>query len=82
MGIKRRTLTGGEIFGYLTVLHYSHNTVRKDGKSGERVVICKCKCGAERGVRTSNLYSGNTNSCGCFHVEQTIAANASRSNKD
>lgn len=78
MGIKRRSLTGGEKFGYLTVIEYSHSLKRADGRAGERVVKCVCWCGNETLVRTSNLYSGNTQSCGCFHSKQTIAKNVER----
>lgn len=78
MGIKRRSLTGGEIFGRLTVIEYSHSTKRKDGTAGERVMRCKCECGNEVEVRTSNLYSGNTQSCGCVHSERTKQANTAR----
>ena len=78
MGIKRRSLTGGEIFGRLTVIEYSYSTKRRDGTAGERVMRCKCQCGNEAEVRTSNLYSGNTQSCGCVHSERTASANATR----
>lgn len=82
MGIKRKSLTGGEVFGYLTVQGLSHSCKRKDGKAGERVMYCKCKCGGSVRVRTSNLYSGNTNSCGCLQSEKTIASNKARSAQD
>ena len=78
MGIKRASLTGGEVFGYLTVIKYSHSSKRKNGKSGERVMMCKCRCGNKIESRTSNLYSGNTQSCGCYKAEQTIKSNIKR----
>jgi len=78
MGIKRRSLTGGEIFGKLTVKHLAYTIKRKDGKAGERVMTCKCECGNKVDVRTSNLYSGNTKSCGCLQSEMTIKSNMSR----
>jgi len=78
MGIKRRSLTGGEVFGRLTVVEYIYSTKRRDGLAGERVVKCKRECGNESEVRTFNLYSGNTISCGCIHSEKTAAANAAR----
>lgn len=76
--IKRRSLTGGEVFGRLTVIGLSHSSTRKDGSAGERVMLCECDCGNRIKVRTSNLYSGNTKSCGCFHSAQTIKANIAR----
>lgn len=78
MGIKRRSLAGGEVFGYLTVQGLSHSAKRKDGRAGERVMNCVCKCGSKVQVRTSNLYSGNSCSCGCYHSEQAKLSNASR----
>jgi len=78
MGIKRRSLTGGETFGYLTVESYSHSSRRKNGKVGERVVNCVCRCGEVVKVRTSNLYSGNTKSCGCYHSEKAVESNIKR----
>ena len=78
MGIKRRSLTGGETFGRLTIVEYSHSTKRRDGSAGERVMLCKCECGNETEVRTSNLYSGNTTSCGCVKSEKTAASNTAR----
>jgi len=78
MGIKRPSLMGGEVFGKLTVDSYSHSTKRKDGRAGERVMLCKCECGNTKKVRTSNLYSGNTMSCGCLQSERTVISNTSR----
>lgn len=78
MGIKRPSLLGGEVFGRLTVIGYSHTTRRKDGSAGERVMKCRCECGNEKEVRTSNLYSGNTQSCGCLHAEKTALSNENR----
>jgi hypothetical protein len=78
MGVKRRSLTGGEVFGYLTVVRYSYSTKRRDGKAGERVVECRCQCGNTVNVRTSNLYSGNTQSCGCYHSKRTVETNVQR----
>lgn len=78
MGIKRRSLTGGEVFNGLTVVSLSHSCKRSDGRAGERVMNCKCKCGQAVKVRTSNLYSGNTQSCGCLHSLKTKQSNIKR----
>ena len=37
--------------------------------------LCKCECGTVRLVDISNLYHGTSKSCGCLHVETTIARN-------
>ena len=78
MGIKRASLTGGEVFGYLTAIKYSYSSKRRNGKSGERVMKCVCRCGSKIEARASNLYSGNTRSCGCYQAEQTTTSNVSR----
>lgn len=72
------SLKQGDKFGKLTVLKYHHSTKRRDGSAGERVMLCKCECGNEVQVRTSNLKSGNTISCGCYHSSQTVKSNKLR----
>lgn len=74
--VRVDSLYGGEVFGRLTVLEYSHTAQR--GKHMERVMNCKCTCGNIVKVRTSNLKSGNTLSCGCYHKDRTISANQQR----
>jgi hypothetical protein len=57
-------LTGRE-FGRLTVLGISH----RQRRSRRTLVIhwqCRCICGTETSASTSDLRSGNTQSCGCF----------------
>lgn len=74
-------LQGGEVFDRLTVVEYSHSTIRKiDGKAGERVMICRCDCGNTVEVRSSNLKSSNTTSCGCVKSENTTKSNKNRDN--
>jgi hypothetical protein len=50
----------GEVFGRLTV-------VRRVGSDQHKraMWLCRCQCGAERHVISTNLQSGNTTSCGC-----------------
>lgn len=78
MGIKRPSLSPGMKFGRLTVIDFSHSALRKNGKAGERVMDCRCRCGKMMKARTSSLYSGNTKSCGCFKRDQTIKSNIRR----
>lgn len=53
-----------QVFGRLTALE----VIGKD-KRGEKIWKCKCQCGKEVQVLSSNLRSGKTQSCGCFRRE-------------
>jgi hypothetical protein len=52
----------GKQFGLLTVIDRLPNDLTK-----QSVWLCECKCGKKTSVRASNLHSGNTTSCGCYH---------------
>ena len=53
----------GERFGRLVALE----RVARKGKPSQW--ICECDCGNKKTVRTSDLRSGHTQSCGCLHKE-------------
>ena len=55
----------GKTYGYLTVMARAENTKDKRAQW-----LCKCKCGNEVIVSGKNLRSGNTQSCGCYHIEK------------
>lgn len=55
-------LTGKRFF-YLTAIKREETVERK----GKLRWICLCDCGKTVAVITSNLTSGNTKSCGCYH---------------
>jgi hypothetical protein len=76
--MRHDSLKSGDTFGRLIVIGYSHSTKRRDGSLGERVMNCTCQCGKKVKVRTSNLKSGNTKSCGCWHQEATVKSNQLR----
>ena len=57
-------LTGKE-FGRLIVIEK-----RGSDKHGNAMWLCKCKCGNEVIVRSSNLRNGNTVSCGCYNRDK------------
>jgi AP2 domain len=58
----------GEKFGRLTVLE----ELRKyNGKWNESYLRCVCECGNEKDVRTRDVTSGRTKSCGCLRDETT-----------
>lgn len=56
---KSKDLTGKR-FGQLTVIADS-----QERKGGQVIWLCQCDCGKTTTVRTGNLQSGNTVSCGC-----------------
>lgn len=62
---KIKDLTGQK-FGKLTVICRAED---KFHKNGERIIRwhCKCECGNECDVKSNNLTSGSTRSCGCLH---------------
>lgn len=61
---KKIDLTG-QTFGWLTVLYENSDRRYKD-----RVYwVCRCKCGTIKAVRSGDLRSGKTISCGCYHKQ-------------
>ena len=76
--MRHDSLKQGDVFGRITVIEYSHSSKRRDGSTGERVMNCQCSCGNKVLVRTSNLKSGNTQSCGCHHSESIVKSNKKR----
>ena len=65
------------LFGQLTVLYPTSQRL-----NGQVVWHCKCTCGKEIDVRSYNLISGNTFSCGClkqshgeYLIEQLLQKN-------
>ena len=57
----------GQQFERLTVLYKNGNN-----KAGRIIWQCKCACGSEKLVSTTDLRTGNTRSCGCLHIESSI----------
>ena len=55
----------GEVFGRLTVIS---KTEQKSG--GHYMYLALCSCGNEKLVLKTNLKTGKTTSCGCFHKER------------
>jgi len=63
---KIRDLTG-QRFGRLVVLY---DTGERRG--GQVIWRCRCDCGNKVDVRSGNLTSGNSMSCGCYSRECTV----------
>ena len=60
----------GRIFGRLTVLCFAGRN-----KSKNRTWLCRCECGTELPISSSNLLSGASESCGCLKMEALIKRN-------
>lgn len=52
----------GQKFGRLTAIKYV----------GDRKWLFKCDCGKEKVIRTTDVKSGRTQSCGCYMIERII----------
>jgi hypothetical protein len=61
--MRRIDLTGQK-FGRLTVI------IAVGSRNGRRLWQCRCECGRKLIVTGSNLRTGNSNSCGCFHRDR------------
>lgn len=60
----------GHKYGRLRVLSFAG----RDGSNKLRW-LCRCDCGNETSVRGNSLRTGNTQSCGCYELEQIKKAN-------
>ena len=52
----------GKRFGRLSVIGYLGPS-----KSRHPVWLCRCECGNEKGVESTNLTTGHSTSCGCYN---------------
>jgi hypothetical protein len=59
-----------QTFGRLTVVEYIGAKYPNKRTKGHQW-LCKCECGNEIVVLGGSLKSNNTNSCGCYHKQQT-----------
>lgn len=73
----------GQKFNRWTVLYKDNKRIktnheenkRKGSSSSTTYWICRCECGNERSVGSSNLKYGTSKSCGCLERELTIQRN-------
>ena len=63
--MKRRLNWDGIRFGMLVVI----------GEYQKSSVLCECDCGNRKRIRTSNLKTGNTSSCGCIKSNMLVERN-------
>lgn len=69
MGKSRKLNRIGQVFGRLTVIAEETSELRADGNGSFTLWLCLCKCGNKLKVRTNNLVTGSTKSCGCLKRE-------------
>lgn len=65
---KTVLLEAGARFGRLTVKELAARGSAKEGRR-DRVYLCVCDCGNSTEVRSGNLRSGSTKSCGCYRKD-------------
>lgn len=65
LAVKYERPHPGDVYGRLKVL----------APSGGSRYLCECICGERKVVRTYQLVTGRTQSCGCLHSERTRQAN-------
>lgn len=73
-GETRHIDLSGQVFGRLTVLD-TYNWYHFPNGQRKAKWDCLCDCGNNTSVIVGGLTSGYTNSCGCWHKEQTSKAN-------
>ncbi len=61
----KKYATAGDIYGRLTLIDRSHSDAAKN-----IVWKCQCSCGETSFVRTRDLTTGKTKSCGCLRRER------------
>ncbi len=76
--IKRRAGRPGvdltdRYFGELHVLERAEDYVYPNGRH-DVMWLCECSCGNRKSIRTNNLVSGGTISCGCMRAGRRVAA--------
>jgi len=70
--VKAVDLTG-RVFGRLTVINKETDHITKSGRKISRW-LCKCSCGKSKIIRSGDLTSNRTLSCGCLGKEQRLKA--------
>lgn len=66
-GRKNGPIIEGQVYGRLTVLGKASSV--GTGRKSKGRVLCRCECGKETVVFTTNLNRGKTKSCGCLQKE-------------
>jgi len=73
---QKEILQLGKRFGRLTLVKYLYK------KNGHKYFLCKCDCGNEKVIRGDSLKYGNTKSCGCIAIENTIKRSKKHGDKN
>ena len=62
--LKNENLVGQK-FNHLTVIEL----LTERAKNRQKIYKCQCDCGNYTNVRSSDLKTGNTKSCGCYNIQ-------------
>lgn len=73
---KAIELLPGQVFGRLTIIFIAPNI------NGRRAYYCNCTCGNQLIVRSRNLRTGNTKSCGCYAREVFVKTGSKTGGKN
>ena len=65
----------GQKFGKLLVVERVEDYIDPKSQKHIKQYLCKCDCGTVKIVKGSSLKSGNTKSCGCVRLANSIKAN-------
>ena len=69
----------GQKFSRLLVITETERR-RKPSGATIRFMQCQCECGTVKEVALEKLRNGETGSCGCLHVDRTVAASTKHGN--
>ena len=69
----------GKQYGKLTVVSIAN---RQSWRNKNRHYVCKCECGVTKIINSSDLASGNVNSCGCLKKEKLRKISSTHGNSN
>lgn len=69
----------GDKYGRWTVLEVGVKNPESKAKNPPNMALCECECGTKRYKEYRDLYTGRSQSCGCWKGEQLAQKNAEKS---
>jgi hypothetical protein len=74
---RRTKVKVGARYGRLEVLRRSG----RSSENGQAYWLCRCDCGTEKEITSSNLVAGDMKSCGCWRRERIVSLNVARAGR-